>query len=69
MRNPDPIALLRRAIEIIEEEREVIQTSYAERDGVVRDYEARREIAKFDRWLKQARKAVLVSAAVKAVSQ
>jgi hypothetical protein len=48
--------LITDAIAIIEGERELIQTSYQWRDGVVRDKEAKAELDKFDAWLERARK-------------
>lgn len=50
--------LVRQGIAILEEEREIIQTSYQQTDGVVRDKDARAELRKFDRWLKKAKAAV-----------
>jgi hypothetical protein len=49
-------ALLVFGIEIIECERSITYESNKEADGVVRDYQMRRELAKFDRWLKRAKK-------------
>lgn len=47
--------LLRQARKIIEDERQVTFTSYEVR-GVVRDDYARHELAKYDRWLKRAKR-------------
>lgn len=49
-------ALLVFGIEIIEEERHITYESNKEGDGVVRDFHMRRELAKYDRWLKRAKK-------------
>lgn len=54
----DTRKLLLDAIEIIEEEREVIHTSNAEADGVVRDPDAVEFIKRYDDWLSAAREAV-----------
>lgn len=58
MTRPDDKMLLREAIEIISNEREIIYTSYKEVDGVVRAPDAKAELRKFDRWLKKAKAAV-----------
>jgi hypothetical protein len=50
--------LITDAIAIIEGEREIIQTSFQELDGVVRDEDAKAELDKFDGWLERAREAV-----------
>lgn len=50
--------LITDAIAIIEEEREMIYTSYKDPDGVVTEEDAKAELDKFDAWLERARKAV-----------
>lgn len=51
-------ALIASGVEIIEKERRIIFDSFKERDGVVREASQRREIAKYDKWLRRARKAL-----------
>lgn len=48
-------ALLKLGIPLIERERLIVYECNKEVDGIVRDYEARRLLAKYDRWLKRAR--------------
>jgi len=48
--------LLREARKLIETERTIVFESHKERDGQVRDYEARKLIGKYDRWLRRSRK-------------
>ncbi len=52
----DERALLTQAVAIIEAERASIVFSFAENDGKVRDYYAKRWILRYDRFLKPARK-------------
>lgn len=47
--------LLQLGIEILEEEREVIVSSYADKRGHVTDREAQRYLRKYDRFLKHTR--------------
>lgn len=59
--NPDDrVALMRRTlalgIKIVEAEREIMVSSYAERDGKVRDFHALKDIRRYDRFLRDARK-------------
>jgi len=54
----EKVECIRVAIRIIEEEREVVQVSYQESDGVVRAPDALRELRKYDRWLKRAKAAI-----------
>jgi hypothetical protein len=49
------VKLIDRAITIIQEERDVAQSSYQDVNGEVPDIDQRREIARFDKWLKEAR--------------
>lgn len=48
-------ALLALAVEIIEDERECVVTSFRERDGKVKDYDARKWLRRYDRFLKPAK--------------
>ena len=47
---------LRLGIAIVEEEREIMVSSYKERDGKVRDAGALRDIRRYDRFLRSARR-------------
>lgn len=48
-------SLLSLAVEYIERERLIVYETNKETDGIVRDYEARQLLGKYDRWLKRAR--------------
>jgi hypothetical protein len=50
--------LIREAIEIIEEERDVWVVSYEVGDGVIDDLQAKETIARYDAWLERAKRTV-----------
>lgn len=47
--------VMRLGVLIVQAERDDVYASFKERDGVVRDYLARRCLARYDRFLKKAR--------------
>jgi hypothetical protein len=55
LRQSDSQKLIALAIEIIQDERASIVSSFEEHDGKVRDYDARALIRRYDRFLKPAR--------------